>query len=73
MDKINSDQQLHHGKRYYNAEGLEFALFGTGLYHFRAALGEFDTFDDVSGYFMVNISFPNTFFNNCITIQVVGF
>jgi len=43
---------------FYNAEGLTFVVYGTGLYHFRAALGEFDTFNDTSGYFTVRRSNP---------------
>lgn len=51
---INSDVRLHEGRGpFYNAQNITITLHGTGLFHFKAGLGKFDSFGEVTGYFTV--------------------
>ncbi|XP_035709528.1 uncharacterized protein LOC118436166 [Folsomia candida] len=54
LDAINSDVRLHEGRGpFYNAQNITITLHGTGLFHFKAGLGKFDSFGEVTGYFTV--------------------
>lgn len=50
---INTDPELHRGRRYYDMNNLKVTLLGTGLFHFKAKLGSFESFDSVTGYFIL--------------------
>jgi hypothetical protein len=55
LKEINKQRNLNRGRKFYNASDLNFVLFGTGIFHFKATLGEFGSFDEVSGYILVSI------------------
>lgn len=63
VNEINNDLSLNRGNTYYDARTLAVTVHGTGLFHFRVTLGHFETFDEVTGYFVVS------FFYSSITLN----
>ncbi|CAL8116875.1 unnamed protein product [Orchesella dallaii] len=53
LNTVNNDTQLHEGRKYFDMKDLRVTLHGTGLFHFRVGLADFESFDDVTGYFML--------------------
>ncbi|CAG7722866.1 unnamed protein product [Allacma fusca] len=53
ITSINNDEVINMGERFYFGENLMIKLQGTGLYHFKAELGRFHSFNDVTGYFIL--------------------
>ncbi|CAL8118569.1 unnamed protein product [Orchesella dallaii] len=51
--KINELEELNGGKRHYDMEDVNITLLGTGLFHFKATLGRVESFDEVSGHFIL--------------------
>ena len=54
LDTVRKQSSLHRGVEYHDARTLGVTLHGTGLFHFKVSLGHFETFDQVSGYFIVS-------------------
>jgi hypothetical protein len=57
LDEINSNPKLNNNgqRKFYDAKKIRITLHGTGLFHFKAGLGKFDSFEDVTGYFIVRL------------------
>ncbi|ODM94859.1 Cation channel sperm-associated protein subunit beta [Orchesella cincta] len=53
LDTVNNETEYHEGRKYYDMKDLRVTLHGTGLFHFRVGLADFESFDDVTGYFML--------------------
>jgi cation channel sperm-associated protein subunit beta len=51
--EINKDTVISMGEKFYSGEPLTIKLHGTGLYHFKAELGRFHSFNEVTGYFIL--------------------
>lgn len=56
INMINTNKKLHRGRRHYDMNKLYITLLGTGLFHFKVKLGPFESFSDVTGYFMLYAS-----------------
>lgn len=50
---VRNWQQTQSGQHLHDMKKMKFTLHGTGLFHFKVELGEFESFGEVSGYFMV--------------------
>jgi len=60
LETINQDIRLNEGKKFYDAKSIKITPHGTGLFHFKVGLGRFDTFQEVTGYFIVSATFSQS-------------
>lgn len=56
LTEVNTKEGLNDGIKHFDMKGFYVTLLGTGLFHFKATLASFESFDEVTGYFMMYAS-----------------